>query len=80
MIIRLCERHTLIAGNPTSCCIFHNKIFEYRPEDAIHHNCFAAQEGHCFFYRKGINIAAQTTLKEPPRTSAYGCYKIKETF
>jgi len=81
MIIRFCERQTLIAGSPTSCCILHNnrKIFEYRPVDAIPHISCAAQEDHCFFYRKGINIAAQT-LKEPPRASAYGCYKIKETF
>jgi hypothetical protein len=48
MVIRFCERQTENFESPTSCSIFHNdgKIYEYRPQNALHHIVFAAQESH----------------------------------
>jgi len=55
MIIRFCERQTENHGSPTSCCIFHNncKIYEYRPEKAIHRVAFAAQGRSLLFLQEG---------------------------
>ena len=81
MVIRFCQRQTE-KGSPTSCCVFHNncKIYEYRPVEAIQHVVFAAQEDHCYFYRKGTDVAAKTPTGLPARTTAYSCYKVREPF
>jgi len=84
MIVRFCERQTETHDNPVSCSIFHNdhKICEYRPvsDKPIHHIVFAAQEDHCFVYRKGTRLASLTKVQSPARTTAYSCHKVEEAF
>jgi hypothetical protein len=67
-----------------SCSIFHNdsKVYEYRPvsDKPIQHIFFAAQEDHCFFYRKGTRLASLTKVQSPARTTAYSCHKLREAF
>ena len=84
MVVRFCERQTE-QDNPTTCAIFHNeqKIYEYRPPEAAcdsAHVVFAAQESHCFFYRKGSQIASKSKVRASGKSTAYSCCKVRETF
>jgi len=80
MIVEYCKKLTA-EGMPVSCQILHNekKIFEYRPDNAIHHICFAAQEDHCYFYKQDARIATNMHLHKPS-ISTYSTYKVREPF
>jgi len=80
MVVAFCKKLTE-EGTPVACQILHNeeKIFEYRPANARHHICFAAQEDHCYFYKEGIGDVTQQKI-QIPRQSAYPNYKVKQTF
>jgi len=85
LVVRFCERQTE-QDNPTTCAtIFHNgrKIYEYNPPEATDqsaHVVFAAQESHCFFYRKGTQLASKSKVRSSGTSTTYSCHKVRETF